>query len=170
MDAARVSGLGPPDVETIGSGYGHSCASLADGTVECWGWNSYDSYYSTSAGGQLGDGRSVDSPVPVVALGVAGAVEVSVGWYHTFALFGDGSVASWGDNEAGQLGDGSLATSAVAIELPDLVGVVHVSGGWMHSCAILGDGTAWCWGGNGHGQLGDGLNTATTEPVAVAGW
>jgi alpha-tubulin suppressor-like RCC1 family protein len=50
---APVPGL--TNVASIASGLYHTCASKQDGTVVCWGLNSY---------GQLGDGTTVDKLVP----------------------------------------------------------------------------------------------------------
>ena len=41
----------------IAAGFDHTCAVRADGAVLCWGANNY---------GQLGDGKTEDSPAPVV--------------------------------------------------------------------------------------------------------
>ena len=42
-------------VRGVSVGGGHSCAVLADGAVQCWGWNQY---------GQLGDGTTTDRLTP----------------------------------------------------------------------------------------------------------
>lgn len=52
-----VSGLG--GAVSIAAGHAHACALLANGTVNCWGDNSY---------GQLGNGPSNPSPSPVPTL------------------------------------------------------------------------------------------------------
>ena len=47
-------------VTAIAAGWGHTCALLSGGTVQCWGYN-YD--------GQLGNGTNNTSNVPVSVLG-----------------------------------------------------------------------------------------------------
>jgi serine/threonine-protein kinase len=53
---APVQGL-PSDIVEVALGFNHSCARSADGTVRCWGRND---------AGQLGDGSTTGSPIPVV--------------------------------------------------------------------------------------------------------
>ena len=57
-----VTGLTSGVIE-IASGYRHNCAILSTGGVMCWGFNEY---------GQLGDGTTKVSAVPVQVLGVEG--------------------------------------------------------------------------------------------------
>ncbi|MFI5099187.1 MAG: RCC1 domain-containing protein [Actinomycetes bacterium] len=47
------------DVASLTLGYSHACAVLRDGTMRCWGWNAW---------GQLGNGTTQDSSVPVPVL------------------------------------------------------------------------------------------------------
>jgi alpha-tubulin suppressor-like RCC1 family protein len=56
----QVSGH-TPDWATVSDGLGHTCAEKTEGTVWCWGWN---------IDGQLGDGTTTDSPVPVQVSGM----------------------------------------------------------------------------------------------------
>ncbi len=59
-----VKGLTGSGVVSVAAGFGHSLALKADGTVWAWGWNMY---------GQLGDGNTTDSYLPVQVSGLAGA-------------------------------------------------------------------------------------------------
>src|SRR3989442_4248201 len=87
----------PPPVNSIATGYFHSCAVVPGGTVLCWGSNGF---------GELGNGTFTDSPVPIPVSGITPAVAVTVGFNHGCALIAGGTVECWGYNAAGQLGDG----------------------------------------------------------------
>ena len=145
----------------ISAGSYYSCAILDDGSVRCWGDNSY---------GQLGDGTDIERTSPVVVdLGPGNtALSLSSGESHTCAVLDDGSVKCWGENSNGQLGDGSKSGSEVPVTV-DFGGseVVKISAGSYHTCAIMSNRSVKCWGDNWHGQLGDGTNTDRLMPVGV---
>ena len=65
-------------VVSIATGATHTCAVTAEGLVACWGDNS---------SGQLGDGSTTDSSVPVLAVGgpldTATVQRVVTGGQHT---------------------------------------------------------------------------------------
>ena len=141
----------------------HMCAILDDGSAMCWGDNLI---------GQLGDGTTTDSNIPVAVSLPAGrtATALALGNYHSCAILDDGSIHCWGYNGYGQLGDGTNTNSntPVAVNLPAGRTATALALGWQHSCAILDDGSAMCWGDNDYGQLGDGTTTDSTTPVAVS--
>jgi alpha-tubulin suppressor-like RCC1 family protein len=146
----------------IAAGYDHACALLADGTMRCWGSN---------VDGQLGSPSTPQSgsAVPVTVEGIAGAVAVATGAYHTCALLQDSTLRCWGRNDQAQLGNGTRTSSASPVQVNGITGAVAVSGGGVHTCAVLRDGTAWCWGENEFGQLGDGTTNTASYPVQVIG-
>jgi alpha-tubulin suppressor-like RCC1 family protein len=95
-----VTGLS--GVDSVSAGSYHAVAVKGDGTALAWGWNFY---------GQLGDGTTVDSPVPVVVPGVHRGIVGAAGGHHSAALEAGHRVKAWGRNDRGQLGDGTTAAS-----------------------------------------------------------
>jgi alpha-tubulin suppressor-like RCC1 family protein len=83
----------------IAVGEAHSCAVLAGGSVECWGWD---------RDGQIGDGDDgqADHMSPTGVLDLEDIEAVSAGFGSTCALDRSGKVFCWGLDEDGQIGDG----------------------------------------------------------------
>ena len=141
---ARVS---LPAAARVAVGTGHACAVLRDGGVRCWGDNRR---------GQLGDGSTASSLVPVEVVGAEDALEVALGAEHTCARLASGRVLCWGDNDAVQLGQSGLAGSSVPVAVPVIDDAAQIAAGAQHTCAIRSDGSVACWGDDDYGQLGDG--------------
>jgi alpha-tubulin suppressor-like RCC1 family protein len=118
-------------VTGIAAGAADSFAVTSDGRVFGWGDNGF---------GQLGDGSTTSSTVPVpVALPAGTQVSgVAAGDLHTVALTSDDRALAWGYNAWGQLGDGSTADSSVPVpmELPPGTRVTAVAAGENHSLVL----------------------------------
>jgi hypothetical protein len=134
--------------------------TAASGTAWAWGRNTY---------GQLGDGTTTTSNIPVQVLNLTGVTAVDGGEYHSLALKSDGTVWAWGENGYGQLGTGNLHDESTPVKVINLSNVTVIAGGKSHSLAVKSDGTAWAWGYNAYGQLGNGtISGGTSTPGQVS--
>jgi alpha-tubulin suppressor-like RCC1 family protein len=152
----------------ITSGIVDTCALDSAGAAYCWGANSY---------GQLGDGGTTNSSVPVAVrttttLAGRSLTQITVGYESTCVLDSAGTAYCWGLNSYGQLGDGNTTSSSVPVAvdstgLPTGQALAQLSAGWYHTCAVDSAGAAYCWGRNSAGQLGDASSFSSSVPVAV---
>ena len=153
-------------VTALTSSWEGSGALLANGDYYNWGYN---------AAGQLGDGSTKNSAVPVKVVLPGPVTQVFQGGSgptngQTIARLTDGSVWAWGDNDRGQLGIGTRTSSdvPVRVRVPSGVSFVKLSSGGYSSYAIDSTGRLWAWGDNSNGQIGTGSGRAVeTLPVDV---
>jgi cysteine-rich repeat protein len=135
----------------VTAGRYHACAlSAVTGgrALYCWGYNSY---------GQLGNGTSTLSNVPVRIGSDIDWQYVSAGDWHTCATKTNGTLYCWGRNTYGQLGDGTTIDKNVPTQLGTAADWQYVSCHGQFSCAMKNDYTLHCWGANSFGQLGNGV-------------
>jgi len=153
-------------MKKISEGTSHYCA-VREHSVYCWGVNFT---------GQIGDGTTNPSDVPVRVLN--GASAVGTGSDYSCALKNQ-KVHCWGANTSGMLGNNSTTPSLVPVKVLGLDNIKALAVGGSHSCAIGKRGKIYCWGENSFGQLGNdhiecestfpGLQCYTAAPVEVKG-
>lgn len=152
---------GGSDWTSIDSGYGHSAAIKADGTLWTWGRNSY---------GQLGDDTNThkSSPVQTITLGTNWSKIACKGLF-TGAIKTDGTLWVWGMGFYGQLGDNTSGWPRfVSSPVQTVAGGTNwtqISCGYGHVLATKSDNSLWSWGNNSFGTLGDGTTVNTSSPV-----
>ena len=145
--------------QLVSTGGDHFVAVKTDGTLWVWGSNEF---------GQLGNGTSVSSTVPVQVNGDTDWVYAEAGEGHTIAIKANGTLWAWGLNETGQVG---IASTMSTVPLPVQVGSDSdwntVSCRGYTTMAVKNDGTLWGWGNNSSGQLGDNTFINRTAPVQI---
>ena len=139
-------------VRTVSVGSRHSCATLLDDTVWCWGSNTW---------GQLGDGTQNDSLVPVRAA-IDSVQSLDVGSEHTCAVRRTNSVWCWGSNAYHRLGLRASTPRLVPTYVPK-IRATTVATGSAFTCVISLTERVLCWGRNQYGQLG---RTAGSSRIA----
>jgi len=164
LPQAQAQPLPPLDagIAQVSAGMWHTCAVTTAGAAWCWGENDE---------GQLGDGSTTPSDVPVAVSGLptgTALAAIAPGNGHTCALTTTGDVYCWGYDSAGQLGDGGGISSPTPLRVDGLGGPASaIAVGTNRSCAIVG-GALYCWGQNWQGQLGDGTTNSSGTPVHIS--
>jgi alpha-tubulin suppressor-like RCC1 family protein len=138
-----------------------ACGVTVDSLALCWGAN---------RDGQLGNGTTDRSLVPVPVADSIHFAGLAAGRAHVCGLTAAGRAYCWGSNTDAQIGDsgswkrGSFHTTPVAVvgghQFSALVG-----GGWDASCGLARSGEALCWGGV---DLLEWRATPTSTPIVVS--
>ena len=147
---------------SISAGEVHTCGVTTTSVIYCWGENGF---------GQLGDGSTTTSAVPVKVSHTLAFRSVSAGARYTCAVANVNQAFCWGANSEGQLGIGTTSNTSVPLQVQGIVGTsaLTIDADATHTCGTLRAGTVYCWGNNQFGQLGDGTTTSSTIPVPVTG-
>lgn len=175
-------GIGPPDLDNdpiqyvqynypfqvtsagnswtfVTAGFSHNCGIQTNGTLWCWGNNSY---------GQMGDGTTLTKWDPVQIGTDTDWISVDGGdSAHTCGIKTNGTLWCWGNNSCGQVGDGTTTNKTIPTQVGSNTNWVSVFVGEQHTCGLKTDGTLWCWGRNSSGQLGDGTTINTNTPIQI---
>ena len=158
VPVASANGFTNTNVTAIAAGDSHNLA-VQNGAAYAWG---------LANSGQLGNGSTTQSNVPVAVLGLStGVTSVAAGYAHSLAVQ-NGNVFAWGANNDGQLGNNSTTNSAVPVEVSYggsfLGGIVQVAAAAYSSYALSRDGSLYVWGLDYNGQLGDGSTNEEITP------
>src|SRR5205823_3032860 len=156
IPVAVTGGLTFSTVST-GTGGLHTCGLTTSQTAYCWGYN---------GNGELGDGTTTSSSVPVTVTGGLAFSAVNTGRFHSCGLTAGGVSYCWGYNFFGQLGDSTTTNRLVPVAVSGGLGFIALAGGQYHACGITVNQAAYCWGRNESGQVGDGTFTDRLAPVA----
>ena len=122
-------------------------------TAMAWGNNGF---------GQLGNGDSGNSLVPVPVTGLPRMTGIVTGGTHSLSFRNLSGVWAWGNNGYGQLGNGTTTATYKPVKVfrnstsarSYLTNVTAVAAGGSHSLALDASGTVWAWGANTWGQTG----------------
>ena len=174
---AAITGL--PTITAIAAGADDGYALDVNHRVWAWGDNGV---------GELGNGSTNVSAVPVQVNLPAPAVSIASSDTTAFALLSDGTVWAWGYDQYDRLGNGTdcadptsgscFATSPVQVSSVSNAKAVYATG--LNSFVVESDGSVWAWGWNAEGELGigtfggnscygnySGPNCGATSPVPV---
>ena len=136
------------DVSDLAAGLYYACALFKDGTVQCWGKNTF---------GQLGNKNYTSVSTPTDVSFSKAVISVKASATHTCAILLGGEVQCWGRNDYGQLGvtaatfaDDNGTPMAVSNEpvtntCSDGV-VTSLSLAYYTSCGLTSQGHYQCWG------------------------
>jgi alpha-tubulin suppressor-like RCC1 family protein len=146
----------------VASGFSHISAIKTDGTLWSWG---------NGVSGKLGDGLESTSYSPVQEYTAStNWKQVSCGAAHVAAIKTDGTLWTWGSNNAKQLGnnDGGYGFKSPT-PITTFAGGTNwkqVTCGAYFTAAIKTDGTLWMWGYN-YGRLGTNDDDTRCTPVTT---
>ncbi len=161
----------------VASGWRHSMAVKADGTLEGWGYDAWgqinfppgSNFLCVACGEYNSLALKSDGTVVVadaydfygeadVPANLSNVVAVACGYYHCLALKSDGTLAAWGGQGLVDYGQGSVPAG--------LSNVVAIAAGGYQNLVLKSDGTLFAWGRNDYGQAT--IPTGLSNAVAIA--
>ncbi len=125
---------GLTNIRSYAMSYNNGGAVDASGNLFLWGAN---------GSGELGNGTTVNSSVPIQVSGLPPIRTVATPYYNTLAVASSGELWTWG--AAGMLGDGSAArlVPAQMVRPPGMGLVRDIQGVYGHVVALTEDGELW---------------------------
>lgn len=148
------------DWATVSAGNVHTLAVKTNGTLWSWGNGQF---------GQLGNGVFNSATWTVTQVGTANNwLTVSAGNRFSLAIKTNGTLWSWGLNNAGQLGINNLIDQNLPVQVGTASNWLKIDAGNQHSLAIDNTGFIYAWGDNTFGQFGNGTNTSSLIPIMVS--
>lgn len=141
----------------------HACAITPAPAAEvyCWGKNDW---------GQLGNGSTGNSAIPVKVASLNKVVAVSAGENHSCAALASGKVYCWGANNFGQFGRAAPGSSAVPVEITPIQDAAAIYTGIDHSCVLTRSNGLRCFGRNDSGECGLGATSSWVAPSVPLGF
>lgn len=151
-----------PNIKSVSSGSGHTCAVTVNGELYCWGGD---------GSGTLGDGPGVTPTINIPQrIGSFSDWEmVRASAFNTCGIRNK-LMYCWGSDSSGAIGNGS-GSSANVFAPEQIVGLTNWQ--WVTSsngttCGIE-SGNLYCWGSDNNGRLGNGgANTSVTSPALIS--
>jgi len=151
----------PPDmamakckVQGVSAGGDHTCASVDDGSVYCWGRGENGELGVSPVPESCVDGSAnVGCSTTPQKVNVPGTIVVGTGTYHSCALTASGPYC-WGLNAFGEYGDGTFTDATPTKLIAQRTGAETIDGGVFHTCSIA-TGHVSCSGKNTAGEVGD---------------
>lgn len=145
------------NVKQIAPGWQSTMVLQDNGTLYGWGYN---------GNGLIEEDTHTDSYAPKQIMTGVESCAISK-WSNANAavIKTDGSLWTWGLNEAGQIGDGTGKQAVNPVQIMD--GIKSISIGNRFMAAIDTNGDLWTWGDNTFGQLGNGNTSSVNQPQKV---
>ena len=153
-------------IEDLQAGFEHACILISDGTVKCWGYNTY---------GELGKGNTdnigdesgeMGDNLDLVDLGDFNVTQISSGADHICAINNNYEVKCWGRNDYGMCGyghadnigdeSGEMGDALPIIDLGTDFKARKLVMGNVFTCVISTINGLKCFGRGQFGQLGNG--------------
>lgn len=126
--------------QKISAGDSFTLACKTDGTLWAFGNN---------GSGRLGTGvTAANASTPSQIGTLTNWSSFEAGGQFAAAVKADGTLWSWGGNEAGQLGDGTNVNKSSPVQIGSGTNWKKVVTGYDHTVALKLDGTLWTWGSN----------------------
>lgn len=170
VDTPLLGPTPPSTWKSVSVGGSHACAVGGDGSVYCWGDNTFN---------QLGRNKPALGGLPAYATSAGQAANLSgigilsAGGAHTCAATSAGDkLWCWGQNDDGQCGLSGKVATATQVNLGGIGTVLAIAAGGRHTCLIAQNGSATpgvvCFGQNDRGQCSPGQGGSdSTGPTAV---